>query len=151
MDYFYNDYIKIDENGIDLLRNSFPIEHLDFSIIRGIEISDGYLLKNRFIILLVGVSLIILAVKLLMFEFPIFDNFSSVGHFGIGFIKILIMPLFILCFAIYCLIQSFKRSKILKIKLENKFHDIRIFEIQRQGKLEEMIMFLDGKVKLEII
>lgn len=149
MDSFRNDYVSINQNGIEILRNNFPIAHYEFTSIKNVEIYNGYLLKNNYLVLCIGAGLIIVALKLLFFEF---EGLSSFDGFVISmsFIKILVLPLFLVLFSVYCIIQSLKRSKILKIELESQEHHIRIYEFQKQGSLEDLIKFLDKNVKLQL-
>jgi hypothetical protein len=83
-------------------------------------------------------------------EFP---NFREVGAFHIGrdFYLIIIAPLFFLAFGTYCVLQSFKRSKILVIKTDTDIYHARVYDIEKQNLLNDMISFLEKKVNLEII
>jgi hypothetical protein len=148
MNDFSSDYIKVNEAGIDLLRSRFAYKHIAYDQIQRIELTDGYLLKNRLVTLMFGMLLLFIAGKIMISEFPLLSDFLSF-HMTRGFAMIMIAPLFFIAFGTYCLLQSFKRSKILVIKTDSDTHHVRVYDIQKQ--LNEMITFLEKRVKLEIL
>ena len=150
MNDFSSDYLNINETGIDLLRSKFAYKHIAYDQIQRIELTDGYLLKNRLITLLFGVFLLFIAVKFLLTEFPIFGEFGSF-QMGKSLAMVIVAPLFFLAFGTYCVLQSFKRSKILVIKTDSDIHHVRIYDIQKQNTLNEMITYLEKRINLEII
>ena len=150
---FTTDYIDINENGIDLLRSRFPFMHIGYEQINGIVLKDGYLLKNRLIILVLGFFCISLCTKLIMSVLPneAFGTYSLHIYNFRSMQFIFFFPLLLLLFGVYCIFQSFKKSKLLVIKVDAHTYNIRIPEIQKQNNLDEMIQFLNKKVHLEIV
>jgi hypothetical protein len=147
---FINDYIQIDDDGIDLLRNRFAYKHISYSEIRSLKITNGHLLKNRFIPFIVGIFSVIISVKLINQVFPLFTDLHSLSnslHDGNGkaIAGVMILPLSLAAIGIYFFIQSFKVSKILSIETDSCNHNIRIKEFEKAGILNDLVAFLNDK------
>lgn len=150
---FSNDYILINDSGIDLLRNRFAYQHIDYINIDNYKIEDGYLLRNRIVILLFGILLMIAAIVLFIHQLPTYYavftfNTHVQGSFrGLGLI-LLTSPAMIVCSAIL-IWQSLIKSKILVITSNYSDYEIRIKEIDKKGDLQKMIQYLDLKIKYQ--
>ncbi len=146
---FGNDYILINDNGIDLLRNRFVYQHFDYSAIISYKVKDGYLLQNRLIIMLFSFLIMIVGLVLFVLQLPIYKDFFD---FEIqtrstkGLALILFFPPLMMIFSVILMWLSFIRSKILQIYTDLKIYNIRIKEIEKSGEIEDMIKFLDIKV-----
>ena len=146
---FRNDYILINDNGIDLLRNRFPYRHIDFSEVQSTKIFSGYLLQNRLIPFLAGILIIAASFKLLS---PVIEIFKEVQNtsaplYGRGVAFILIAPLILFSLGAYFLIQSLKKSKILRIVTGSDHYNIRIKEFEKADKIHDLIVFLNKKLQ----
>jgi len=153
MDKFCSDYILIDNSGIDLLRDRFPIKHINYLDIQFIQIRNGYLLRNRFISLIAGLAFIAVSLKIISPTFKIssklFDNSTNYQAFrGIAYLLIFFISLVII--GGYFIIQSLIRSKILSIKTNDEIFDIRIKEFEKVDTFENLISYLNEKVKFQI-
>lgn len=149
---FCSDYFLINDSGIDLLRSRFPYRHINYSDIQSTKIFNGYLLKNRFLPLLAGIILIFLSSKLLFpaTEILIESPNSSVQIYGRGLAGILLIPLALMGFGYYFIVQSFKKSKILRIVTETGEINIRIKELEETDKIYALIEFLNHKLLREV-
>jgi len=147
---FTDTTLYIDENGIDLLRNRFVYRHLNFSEVEYFSIKDGYLLKNRLVILIAGIAMIILAAKLFI---PVLEVYSKVPEnisthtMGRGLAFMQMIPLALSGFGSYFVIQSLRRSKILVIETGSKLIHVRILEIDEAGYLRDLTVFLEEKIR----
>lgn len=149
---FCSDYVLINDKGIDLLRNRFPYHHINFSDIHSTKIYSGYLLQNRFIALLAGISFIVLSLKLLSPGIQIFKEIpnSSAHFYGRGLAMILIIPLTLIGLGSYFIVQSLKKSKILMIVTESGHYNIRIKEFEEADKIHDLVVFLNKKLPLKV-
>ena len=145
MDQFYSDFVLIDNSGIDLLRNRFAIKHINYSEIHFIRIRNGFLLRNRFIPLIVGITLIAASLKMMRPTFTLSSevtNHSTNYHALRGIAYLLICVISLIMIGGYFFIQSMKRSKIMSIKtIDGKF-DIRIREFENTETFENLVSFL---------
>lgn len=140
-------YFLINDNGIDLLRNGFAYQHIDYSEIKNYKVKNGYLIQNRWIAWIFGCIFIIIALILLINQIPVYRDFNLIIHHssskGLGFV--LLMPLAFMTFSVILFWQSFIKSKILQISTNVNVYNIRIKEIEANGELDKMIEFLDSK------
>jgi hypothetical protein len=153
MDQFYSDYVLIDNSGIDLLRNRFAIKHINYPDIQDIRIRNGYLLRNRFIPLMVGIAFIALSLKIMSPTFIISSevtNQSTNPHAFRGIAMMFSILLSLIMIGGYFIIQSMKRSKIMSIKTDHGKFDIRIREFDNVDTFENLISFLNEKAKCRI-
>jgi hypothetical protein len=146
---YSTDYISINDNGIDLLRNKFPYFHIDYFDMKSYEIRNGYLIRNRFIIIVFAFLLLLIGVKLFIYQLPMYAsfldvNFTSTNLKGL-FVIFFAAPLLIL-YGIVLFRQSFIKSKILQIDTISKSYKIRIKEIDENDELPSLINFLDDKI-----
>jgi hypothetical protein len=149
---FCSEYFLINDNGIDLLRSRFPYKHINYSEIHSTRIFNGYLLKNRFLPLIAGIIFILLSSKLLFPSVEILiERSNSLVHIhGRGLAGILSIPLTLMGFGFYFIVQSFKKSKILMIVTETGNINIRIKELEETNKIYELIEFLNCKLLREV-
>jgi len=150
---YTNDFVSINENGIDLLRNRFPYKHIEFSSVSNYSIIDGYLLRNRLVIFAFASLLLLTSILLFKKEIPFYSDFIDFSihphfHFytirGLGLL--LFLPIFILALGIILIWQALIKSKILEITTQEKSFYIRIRDIERKGELEGMKNFLKSHI-----
>jgi hypothetical protein len=144
---FSSPTIRIDENGIDLLRNRFAYQHLHFSEIEQFRIKDGHLLKNRWVVFASGFIMLLFAFKLMV---PVLDIYtelpkSSAHPSPKGIAYLMLIPLSLIGIGSYFVIQSLRRSKILVLETGSKSIHIRIQEIEEAGNLRDLEEFLEQK------
>ncbi|HEY5592162.1 MAG TPA: hypothetical protein VIK55_14250 [Paludibacter sp.] len=153
MDQFYSDYVLIDSSGIDLLRNRFAIKHINYPDIQDIRIRNGYLLRNRFIPLIVGIALVAVSLKILSPAFMILNEVTNQStNFHAYRLIAMMFSIFLSLIMIggYFIIQSMKRSKIMSIKTGDGKFDIRIREFDNIDTFENLLSFLNEKAKCRI-
>jgi hypothetical protein len=150
MEQFCSDYVRIDNSGIDLLRNRYAYKHIDYVDINSIEIRTGHLLRNRFIPLIVGIVFIAISVTLLSPAFVISSDLSGHSanyHSFRGVAIMFVIPLSLITIGGYFIVQSMIRSKILSINTDYGKFDIRIREFDNVDTFNNLISFLNDKVK----
>ena len=115
---FCNNDVHISENGIDLLRNQFPYRHFDYTEISTTKIGNGYLLKNRWLILITGVVFVIFSLKLLVPGLAILIDFSNsfAALNGEALAMKLFIPLCLIASGSYVIALSLRKSKIFPLK-----------------------------------
>ena len=143
---FSNDYVTISDTGIDLTRSRFPYKHLDFAEIEEARIQEGYLIKNRIVVLLLSI------VAIFVLSFVLHQSGLVPSLFGenttAAFVIISSRPVLAvvvitlgLGFLIY---QSFIRSKVMTIKTRNKTkYSVRLREVKddlQARSLQEFIV-----------
>jgi hypothetical protein len=150
---FYNDYVKVSDDGIELTRSRFPYKHLDFKDIEDVRITNGYLIKNRIPVLIISSILIIVLAYFVDFligsniipEF--FEKEGIVAFLFVGsrpVLAILVLALTI-CFLMY---QAFIKSKIMVIKTNGDKYSIRLRELDNDNQVEELQNFLSDKLSV---
>jgi hypothetical protein len=144
---FSSPAIHIDENGIDLLRNRFAYQHLNFSEVKQFRIEDGHLMKNRWVIFAIGFTMIFFAFKLV----PVWSIYSelpqSSAHPSVkGIAYLMLIPLSLIGMGGYFVVQSLRKSKILHLETRTEQFNIRICEIEKAGKLRGLEEFLQDKL-----
>ena len=152
---FYNNDVHISENGVDLLRYHFAYQHIDFLDMRAIKIWNGYLLQNRWLILVLGVAFVFFSLTIMIPGLAALSDFStSLASFSSEAVAMkLFVPLLLISSGIYVIVLSMKRSKILSIFTESGHYDIRIKEFEKPGRIKSLIALLNAKVpkKVEIV
>lgn len=150
MSTYKNNYIQLNDLGIDLLRNSYAYKHIDFYNIDKYRIEDGFLLRNRILILLMGILIILGGAILLINQFDLIINlfdFHNNFKFNRGFALILSLPIFLFISGIIMLYQSMIRSKLLIIESDGNTYVIRMKEFEKVNQISEIVDFLSNRIK----
>lgn len=134
-EYFFKDrHFSINTKGIDLRRNGFKYDSIDFKDISHFEIAHGNPYKNRVLLLIIGISASAFA---LFYAYRVFMFFSS-GAGGPVYIEEFLIPLFPLLIGIYCIYASMRRILILYIN-SKKTHKLALDTFLKEGGSIEML------------
>lgn len=140
--------IIIDENGIDILKNSFHYKHLNFSEISSFEIKKGNYIQNWIFTLILGILLTFFSSIWVInsinnFDFLINSNPNIGPHSAM---KIYVSTFVILAMGIILTCVSLKKEMKLIIKTQNDIFKIPIDDIEKQNQIEKSSDFLKTKV-----
>jgi len=117
---FKTTYIKIDDYGIDLIKNYSLYKHIDYGDIDLIEIRRGHFIKNRILTLSIG---------LVIFMVALFLGLSLIEDFNLGlagtdtprsYLTIISSSIFLFVAGILLILQSLKKGQNLIITIGNK-------------------------------
>ncbi len=145
---FESPYIKINEHGIDLIKNYQVDKHIDYREINSIIFKNGHLLNNWILslvlsILLTGFSLLWGLKSYITFDF---HNIPPYDRMYIAFR--LIMPwLFLIGGSIWIYLAT-KHSPVISIKTNHKNYKIALKEFKESDNLNDLIDFLAERVEL---
>lgn len=153
--YLYQDHtIGIYEHRIDLLRNGFIYDKIEYPDIINIVIHKG--LTRRWILLFsIGLGLIFLAFMLILHVYnnSVPSNFWKnlllfwKGSKGSGFIAVI----FLFAFGFYSIKVSLSKKILMTIESSNKKKQFEISEIFKEKKFNSMIIFLKDRVNSLIV
>jgi hypothetical protein len=101
---------------------------------------------------LAGILLIGLFLKLLSREMELLKDFpeSSEVIYYRGVVWLLIMPVMSLVLGSYFFIQSLRKSKILRIVINQGQFNIRIKEFEERDTIQDLILFINKKLPQSI-
>lgn len=144
---FQSPYIKVDSNGIDLMKNYQTYKHLDFEELEKIHLRKGYLLEKRVPSLLI--SSVIMAFSLAYgiyssIHFELIVPFSSQAYPAVR----LIVPWLLFIGGLIWFLQAMKRSPVIDIVTKEKTYQRRLIEFKRNNTLNDLITYLESKAKL---
>jgi len=141
-------YIKVDETGIYILRDFQHDTHLDFNEIIQIRIKKGFRLKNWLLAFILGILFTFGTIMGIIESLPRLD-FQFITHSGIRLSLLLqLIPWILFIFSLMLVFHSVKTCQILVIDTEVESYRVPIREIEKDKKIEELILFLKDRVNL---
>ena len=146
---FESPYIKINEHGIDLIKNYQVERHIDFCEINQIEYKKGHLIHNW------GISLIFgLVISITTFIWGVnsvllldFHNIPT-NHFKTFLSIRLIIPWTMFIAGVILIFLAFQQSSIITIKMRDKKQKIALKEFDKTNNIESLLTFLSARVDL---
>lgn len=136
---FKDQYFALSETSIHLLRNGYNYKTLPFSTISSVKFKRGNGLKNRYLLIVLGIGMILFAI---FYLFQVYNFFNSVIQERF-YVEELFIPLFSSALGSYILYASSKQEALLIVSSE-KIHTLTIKELN-QG---DLISFLKSKTKV---
>jgi len=155
--YLYMDEtIGINEHNIDLLRNHFVYDKIEYQDIKSIKIKNGlpenWIVQLTFgLILMLSAFLIVIFVKDNSAPGDFFSNLLTFWRGGGSRSAGLLAVLILLSFGLYIILQSVKQTLNLTIETHKfkKTFDIR--DIDKKGLTDSLIAFLKERIDKIII
>jgi hypothetical protein len=147
-DSFRSEYINFLHPKIELVRNNFVFENLAYDSIKEVVLSDGYLIKNRWLIRTLSILAIYFTAKFLFFGITVsggIEHWNLAQWFNKGSLIGVWGPILLLVGASLALYQSLIKSPILTIGTNNKPIVVRIKKLEENKTLEQLQIFLHGK------
>jgi hypothetical protein len=141
--------VTFKENRIELTRNRFVYETIDYADISEISIWRGFQLKNRWVIIVLCSSVILWCLYFLTFTVGFADKTSNVNlfeWFHRGSLLSFWGPFILICFASTGVWSATIKSHIATLTIDSNKIDLRIKEINDKKRLPELIAFLKMKV-----
>jgi hypothetical protein len=145
---FEANQIRFLSSNIEFLRNRFVYDKLDYSNVDEIEFKTGYLLKNRWIIRLIALTVVILLIRFIQYGLFHTENLQETNlsfWFNRGAIISVWGPIILVIGAFLVFYQSFKKSTVITIKTSKYKRSISILELDKKGQINQLISFLKSK------
>lgn len=146
---FQDETIGFYEHKIDLLRNRYNYDSIEYYDIKRLIIKKG-LMKNWFILLSLGIVFLITSGWIIqsVYEYSPANFIINLLRFwqgskGAGIIAVL----FMLAFGIYAIIASLRKTRMVFIETSNKSQQFEINKIDKEGKINLLFDFLKDNVK----
>ena len=141
-------YIKIDEHGIDLIKNYQVYRHVEYSEITEIELKKGHLIMNWWIPLSLGILIIIgtlfLGILAVKFDFYNIDTRSMRS-----LLMLEISPWLLLIGGLILIYQAFRKSLVMIISTSLRKHQIALKEFEKENKVKDLIDFLSKRTNMK--
>ena len=142
-------YIKIDEHGIDLIKNYQVYRHVEYSEITEIELRKGHLIMNWWIPLSLGILIIIGALTLGIFAVK--NDFYNIDTRSMRSLLMLeISPWLLLIGGLILIYQAFRKSVVMIISTTLRKHQIALKEFEKENKVKDVIDFLSKRTNMRI-
>jgi len=148
-DTFTTDYFSINPHGIDILRNGFKCNHLEYSEVRLIEIKKSRSIKRWYIASVLGIVISVFFLRLIIIKTPQF-HLSEVSYVKSALMAYL--SLYILFFAglFLIIISNIKTSVINIILHNNQTYLYPLTTLKKNQQLIPLINFLSSRVVTKV-
>ncbi len=148
---FISPFVKINEDGISILKKSQIQNHFNYEDIESCIIHKGHQYNNWFIsftlsITLANISFIWLAYSIIHFNKDILQSADG----KIYFLSSFILPFILLIGGSIWFYFSLKICTVMNIKENNKSSKVRLKEFEIDGKLNDLVTFLNSKTDLTV-
>jgi len=141
-------YIKVDETGIYILRDFQYDTHIEYNEIVQIRIKKGFRLKSWFLVFLLGLLLTFVGFGEIIQSLPNLDfRFINSSGIRLSFL-IQFIPWILFIFSLMLVFYSLRTCQILVIDIEYDRYRVPIREIEKEKKIEELILFLKDRVNM---
>ncbi len=149
---FSSQYIKVNENGIDLMKNYLIDKHINFSDIQLIELNRGHFIKRFKLSLAISVTMSTLTLLwgLSSLEFigsGMLPNFYNRG----GILLHIIIPWLIFLASSIWIYQSLRKCTVIEIHSNNRKDRVPLIEFEKDKSINDLIRFLSNKTELKIL
>jgi len=138
------------KHTIELIRNDISYQAINYSSIQQIEVFEGYLVKNRFAVILINIILLISAgyfITSSIYSVISSQELSDINWIQKDFLLTFWAPIIIAIVAITSIFHAFSKSPIVLFKLDKPIR-ITIKEIADAKQFDELLDFLSSKVKV---
>ncbi len=146
---FESPYIKINEYGIDLIKNYQVAQHIDYSEIKTIHFRKGHLINNWILSLILSLSLAIYSLTWEIKSIMTFDTHSLPSSSIRAYIAFhLICPMLLFVGSLIWTYLAMKPSPIFLINVGEKKYKVALMEFKKNGTLNDLVMFLEKRTEL---
>ena len=142
-------YIKINEHGIDLLKNYQIYKHIDFVSVEKIYIEKGHYVNNWALSLILGI-LVSIAAFIWGYNSMISNDFFY-SHHRSYILKNFVAPWILFVFGIILIYQSSRKCIMISIFTKGKYYKIPLKGIEKTDMLSNLSDFLKERVNKVII
>ena len=146
---FESPYIKVNEQGIDLIKNYQVDKHIEYCDIKTILLKKGHLINNWILSLVLSLLLTGAAIIWGLKSTITFDIHSiPSSHFRLYIAVRLIIPWLLVIGGSIWMYLSTKHSPIILINTQQKRYKIALKEFEKKDMLKDLIDFLSERVKV---
>jgi hypothetical protein len=142
-------YIKIDELGIDLIKNYQVYRHLEYREINQIEMKRGHLIRNWWIPLTLGILTIIGALFLGILAIENIDLHNEGIRSFRSSLMLEISPWLLLIGGLILTYQAISKSEIIIISTNLKKYQVALKEFEKENRIQEVMEFLGERTKVK--
>jgi len=141
-------YIKVDETGIYILRDFQQDTYLEYNEIFEVRIKKGFRLGGWLLAFIIGIALTIVTLIGVIQTIPYLD-FQFIYKSGIRLSLLLqFIPWILFILSLMLVFHSLRTCQILLIYTEFERYRVPIRELEKEQRIEELILFLKDRVKL---
>lgn len=142
-------YIKIDEHGIDLIKNYQVYRHIEYNEIKQIDIKRSHLINNWKTALIAGIATI--SAGLFVGIWIIKSNFHTIdSRISRGQLMFEVSPWLLAIGGLFLIYQAFRKSEVMIIYTSSNRNRIALKEFEDEKRINELIDFLSKRVRLNI-
>lgn len=146
VDIFTTQDLSISYHGIDIIKNGLIHKHIDYREISFVEIKKGKIIKNWFVVTILGIAISLLFLWLIINNTP--KNIPATG-IGRGVLLIYISFYIFFFFGLTLIIISNIKSVVLRIILKNKVKlKYSLNQLKKKNQLSSLINFLKNRIKI---
>ena len=135
-------HLGLSDDGVHLLRNGFNHTTIPWSDISSAKIKRGNALKNKAVLLIIGIGLIALTVYLTV---GLIDTYLNT--YSTIYIEGILIIVFSLLLGCYCIFAVLKKEQVLIFE-GSKTHTFSLKAIHKEGKADLLSSFLKAKALL---
>jgi len=132
--------LGLSHEGVHLLRNGFNYKTIPFKEIQKTEFKKGNVLKNRVILLIVGIGVVGFSIYAAI---SLYDSFYSPDVYRI-YIEELLVPILPFFMGAYALYAVLRKEEVIVFHGEKRY-TFSLKSFIKEGKMEEIRAFLKEK------
>jgi len=133
------------EHGIDLLRNGYIYDQLEYRDVHKAILQRRHSIKNWLLLLCFGISIILLGLYILLPAFHSFLDDRDISAFlfwrgtrAFGIVAVI----FLLAFGIYCVVLSFRFSITARLFTCKRMLHINLEQIEKEGRIDSFTSYI---------
>jgi hypothetical protein len=137
----------LSNKGIHLLKNRYNFKTIGFHDVDSIILKKGAETKNIVLCLVIGISLLVFAF------FQAIGIYESINDPTVNriYIEGIILPFLPAMIGGYCIYISLKKAPILYVKSGKEKHRLRLKEVIKNNKIEELKLYLRANLQTKFI
>lgn len=140
--------IRFTKDKIELLRNRFVYAQLHYVDIHQIKFSDGFLVRNRWLIRILAIAALLWLIVFIRYGASATANFQETNlsfWFNRGAMIGVWGPLILMVFLLLAIYQTFIRATVIHITSAEYDKKISIKQLYKKGEVNALIGFLKSK------
>ncbi len=145
---FFALQIRFMPHIVEFVRKRFVYEKLQYSEIEEIQLESGYLIKNRWVIRVLAIAIIIVLIRFIQYGMDHTENLQDTNAsfwFNRGSALSVWGPIALIIGTLMAFYQSFLRSTVITIKTSHVSRRISIRRLDKKGDTDRLIPFLKSK------
>jgi len=139
---FQSEDFALSDTGIHLLRNKFNFKTISYDEVTKASILRGSEIKRPLIILLLGIAMIVFAIKQSLYVYWLFTNPRAYTIY----IESIVIPVIPAALGIYCLFSALKKAPVFKLEDGKMSHKLRLRSFLKNNQYPELRSYLNTKL-----